>query len=102
MLGGGPSAEYGGQGLVKQGSSIYGTEGNGIVQFVGTYSSITFTTPDYENFYALTFGEDGTLTDNPPPTTPPAATPEPATLSLFGMGLTAIPMLRRRWLRARG
>ena len=101
VLGGGPSAEYGGQGLVKQGTSIYGTEGNGIVQFEGTYSQIVFTTPNYEGYYALTFGEDGTLTDNPPPpvVTPPTATPEPATLSLLGMGLAAVPMLRRRLLR---
>lgn len=100
VLGGGPSAEYGGQGLVKSGTSIYGNEGNGIVQFVGTYSQITFTTPNYEGYYALTFGEDGTLTDNPtPPVMPPTAAPEPATLSLFGMGLAAVPMVRRRLQR---
>ncbi|MBS1799735.1 MAG: PEP-CTERM sorting domain-containing protein [Acidobacteria bacterium] len=95
-LGGGPSAEYGGTGLVISGNSIFGKEGNGIVQFIGTYSSLTFTTPDYEGYYAFTIGEDSTLTDNPPGT--PSTVPEPATLSLFGMGLTALPLLRRKLL----
>ncbi|HUA97161.1 MAG TPA: Ig-like domain repeat protein [Terracidiphilus sp.] len=64
LLGGGPSNEYGGQSIVVAGTAIYGSEGNGIVQFIGTYSSLTFTTPDYEDYYALTVGEDQTLTDN--------------------------------------
>ena len=57
------------------------------------YTSITFTTPDYENYYAFTIGEDDTATvvltggGGGTPTVP-----EPATLSLFGMGLAAIPL----------
>ena len=94
VLGGGGSAEYGGSAIVKQGQNIFGQEGNGIVQFIGTYSSISFTTPNYENYYALTFGEDATLTDTPPGT----ATPEPGTLSLLGLGLASIPLIRMRFM----
>ena len=95
VLGGGPSNEYGGSGIVKQGNNIFGEEGNGIVQFIGTYSTIDFTTPNYENFYALTFGEDATQTDNPP-----SATPEPSALSLLGLGLATLPFLRSRFARS--
>ena len=99
VLGGGPSAEFGGSAIVKQGNNIFGQEGDGIVQFIGTYSTITFTTPNFESYYALTFGEDATLTDNPngPPTPGPA--PEPGTLSLLGTALAAVPLLRRRFAR---
>ena len=93
VLGGGPSAEFGGSAIVKQGNNIFGQEGNGIVQFIGTFSTISFTTPNLENYYAITFGEDATLTDNP---NGPGPTPEPGTLSLLGTALAAIPLLRRR------
>ena len=95
VLGGGPSAEFGGTAIVKSGSSINGSEGNGIVQFNGTYSSLSFTTPNFENFYAFTIGEDATLTDGGTP--PPPAIPEPSTLVLLGTGiLAAAGAIRRR------
>ena len=95
VLGGGPSAEFGGTAIQKQGNNIFGQEGNGIVQFIGTYSTITFTTPNFENYYAITFGEDATLTDNGGGPGP-GPVPEPATLSLLGIGLAAIPLIRSR------
>jgi hypothetical protein len=88
LLGGGPSTEFGGSGLTALGSVVSGQEGNGLVQFIGSFNSISFTTPQFENYYAFTVGYDATLT--PPPTVP-----EPATLSLFGLGLAAIPLIRR-------
>jgi hypothetical protein len=92
LLGGGPSAEFGGSALTSTGSVVRGTEGNGLVQFIGSFDSITFTTPNLENYYAFTVGYDATLT-GPGPT--PGPVPEPATLSLFGLGLGALPLLRR-------
>jgi hypothetical protein len=90
ILGGGPSAEFGGSALTSTGSVVHGTEGNGLVQFNGSFDSITFTTPNSEFYYAFTVGYDATLTPGTPGTVP-----EPATLSLFGLGLAALPMVRR-------
>jgi hypothetical protein len=74
---------------------VHGTEGNGLVEFTGSFDSITFTTPNFENFYAFTVGYDATLTGGGG--TP--AVPEPATLSLFGFGVAALPLLRRSFSR---
>jgi hypothetical protein len=93
VLDGGPSAEYGGSALTKVGDSVFGSEGNGIVQFDGTFSSITFTTPTFENYYAFTVGEDATLTKG--------AVPEPGTLSLLVLGLASLPFARRALSRRR-
>jgi hypothetical protein len=95
LVAGGPSTEYGGSGLTKSGTDVLGAEGNGVVQFIGTYTSITFTTPTYENYYAFTVGEDQTLTSGL------GATPEPGTLSLLGLGLVALPFVRARFARSR-
>ena len=89
LLGGGPSTEFGGSTLTSTGSVVQGREGNGLVQFMGSFDSITFTTPNFEDYYALTVGYDATLTPGGP------AVPEPATLSLFGLGVAALPLLRR-------
>ncbi len=62
LLGGGPSAEFGGSALTSSGSVVNGAEGNGLVQFIGSFDSITFTTPNFENYYAFTVGYDATLT----------------------------------------
>ena len=96
VLGGGPSAEFGGEAITANGSSVDGTEGNGLVQFMGSFDSITFTTPTFENYYAFTVGFDSDLTG---PT--PGPVPEPATLALFGIGLAAFPILRSSLSRRR-
>jgi hypothetical protein len=88
LLGGGPSLEFGGSSITVSGQNVNGSEGNGVIQFDGTFSSITFTTPFFENYYAFTVGYDATLTPSP-------SVPEPATLSLFGLGLLALPFARR-------
>jgi hypothetical protein len=94
LLGGGPSTEFGGSALTSSGSVVSGREGNGLVQFVGSFDSITFTTPTFENYYAFTVGYDATLTP-----VIPGTVPEPATLSLFGLGLAALPLVKRSLFR---
>jgi hypothetical protein len=92
LLGGGPSTEFGGSALTSTGSVVHGSEGNGLVQFSGSFDSITFTTPNFENYYAFTVGYDLTQTGG-------GTVPEPATLSLFGFGLAALPLVRRSLVR---
>jgi hypothetical protein len=94
LEGGGPSTEWGGSSITVSGQDVNGAEGNGVIQFDGTFSSITFTTPSFEDNYAFTVGYDATLTPAP-------SVPEPATLSLFGLGLLALPFARRALSRHR-
>jgi PEP-CTERM motif len=94
IVAGGPNAEYGGGALVLDaaGTGVTGSEGNGVVELIGVYSSITFTTPLFENYYNFTIGEDQTVTSTLPTS---GTTPEPETISLLGLGLAALPFVRR-------
>jgi hypothetical protein len=56
LLGGGKSSAWGGSALTSSGTVVSGTEGNGLVLFQGTYSSISWTNPTYEYYYAVTVG----------------------------------------------
>ncbi|MGA1983932.1 MAG: PEP-CTERM sorting domain-containing protein [Acidobacteriaceae bacterium] len=98
LVAGGPSNEYGGSSLTISGNTVYGEEGNGVVVVNGDYSSITFTTPQFEDYYAFTVGEDQTLTSQLPNG---PVVPEPATFSLLGLGLAALPFARARFSRSR-
>ena len=87
--GGGPNNEFGGSAIFVGGAcpanSVCGIEGNGVVRLIGTYSSITWTNPAFEGYYAFTIGA---------PT--PVVAPEPVSLLLFGTGLLAAGWQRHR------
>lgn len=92
IQGSGPNSEFGGAAIFSGGTcpalAVCGAEGNGVVQFTGTFSSISWTNPIAEFYYAFTIGvagRDGT--------TPPV--PEPATLALLGTALAAAVYRRR-------
>ena len=87
---GGPSAEFGGTIITQSGNSVLGSEGNGTIQFIGTYSTISWTNPNQEFWYAFTVGAPGGTV---------GAVPLPATLPLFATGLGALGLLG--WRRKR-
>ena len=79
---GGPSTETGGGPLsFFPPNNVLGIEGNGVIQFHGSYSSLSWTNPQFENDYAFTVGAEGVV-------------PEPASLGL--MALVAFASLARR------
>jgi hypothetical protein len=77
FIAGGPSAEYGGSAITVSGNTVSGAEGNGTVEFLGTYSSISWTNPQFEFWYGFNVGS---------PSVAPSAAPEPSTLTLLGLG----------------
>lgn len=85
IIAGGPSDEYGGSSIVPNGGtdSVTGAEGNGTLQFVGTYSQITFTNTNYENWYGFTLGVDGLAP-------PPSGIPEASTWAMMMLGFAAL------------
>ena len=65
---GGPNNEYGGTSiqLIKGngGSVIWGKEGNGTIQFIGKYTTISWTNPQSENWYGFTVGVPRSFNSN--------------------------------------
>jgi hypothetical protein len=84
---GGPNSLFIGSSITVVGNVVSGNEGSGVVQFGGTFNSISWTdTPEF--FYAFTVGTDGPA---------PAPTPEPTSLILAGSGLAGLVWrLRKR------
>ena len=75
--------------LSVSGNSLRGTEGDGVIEFVGTFGSLSWTTTNGEFWNGITLGVQGVGT---------SAIPEPATWStiLLAVGLAAPLAWRRR------
>ena len=86
FVSGGASAEYGGSSISVSGNNVSGNEGNGTVEFLGTYTSLSWTNPTYEYWYGFNVG----ITDVAP------SVPEPASIGLMLAGLTLVGLARRR------
>lgn len=87
---GGPNANFGGLPISVAGNVVSGTEGNGVVRFDGSVSSISWThTPEF--FYGFTVGTAGSTT---------VPIPEPSTSALMLLGFAGLALMARRW-RAR-
>ena len=60
IVAGGPSTQYAGSSIYGCGTGVCGSEGNGSIEFLGTFSSISFTTPYAEYWYAFNVGVNAT------------------------------------------
>jgi len=95
------SASYGGCAicLSVNGNTLTGDEGDGVIQFMGTFSQLSWTTTGREPWNGFTVGVAGaTVTTS----SVIANNPEPATWSLLLIaGAIAIPAIRRhKWNQA--
>lgn len=64
------------------GDILRGNEGHGTIQFIGTFSTFSWTVPTPENWHGFTFGIRTTERIEPPTN----GVPEPASLALMGLG----------------
>lgn len=79
---GGPSADIpGGSSIGVSGTTVTGGESNGSILISGRFTTVTFTTPDYENWYGFTVG---------------VPIPQPGSLMLLASGLAGLGMIARR------
>jgi hypothetical protein len=94
FVAGGPSAEFGGSAITLAGNNVLGTEGNGTVQFMGTFTSLSWTNPKAEFWYGFDVGIAGVGSGGGG-----TGVPEPSTLALFSLAL--LPLISGGWARRR-
>jgi hypothetical protein len=97
---GGPSANFGGSSIVMCGSNVCGQEGSGVIQFFGTFSSISWTNPVFEDYYLITVGDEGLASVVTGATVPESSTWAMALIGFAGLGFTGWRG-RRRLARGR-
>jgi len=56
LVAGGPNAEYEGASLILDNDEVNGSEGSGTLVFRGTFTSIEWLTPVFEDHYGFTIG----------------------------------------------
>ena len=83
IVAGGPTTQYGGGALTLSGFNAVGMAGNGVLQFSGAVTSISWKNPVATNYYAFTVGN---------------VVPEPGTWALMicGFGLAGAALRHRR------
>lgn len=74
---------YGGYSV--DGTNLLGREFNGVLQFTGSFDSITFTVQSPEYWHGFNFGTESI-----------ASVPEPSTMLLLSAGLLGITLVRRK------
>ena len=85
FVSGGPNDQYGGQAITVSGNEVSGIEGNGTVEFLGTFSEISWQNPSYENWFGFNVGA---------PVVAPV--PEPGSMMLLGGGLLTMAIYFKR------
>lgn len=86
FIAGGSSAEFSGSPITVSGNTVSGSEANGVVQFHGTFNSLSWMNPQQEDYYGFTLGVAGR-----------APIPEPSTYAIMaaGLGLLVVGLRRR-------
>lgn len=77
-------------GQTLDGYVLEGWEGSGVIQFIGTYNTFSWSVPNPEYWHGFTFGIRTTEALEPSPV------PEPSTFILLGGGLAGLVLVVRR------
>ena len=85
FIAGGPNDQYQGTSITVDGNSVHGREANGTVMFTGTFSSLSWTNPTFENWYGFDVGFQSV-----------APVPEPATWGMMILGFAGMGLLAYR------